>query len=63
MIWVCFPFILIIILEGLTDMYAIYTTSGATAAVLKERNIYNLQGVAINIANYVGHGWVRGAVM
>jgi N-acyl-D-aspartate/D-glutamate deacylase len=25
--------------------------------------IYERQGVAINIANYVGHGWVRGAVM
>jgi N-acyl-D-amino-acid deacylase len=25
--------------------------------------IYEWQGVAINVANYVGHGWVRGAVM
>jgi N-acyl-D-aspartate/D-glutamate deacylase len=25
--------------------------------------IYEKQGVAINVANYVGHGWVRGAVM
>jgi N-acyl-D-aspartate/D-glutamate deacylase len=25
--------------------------------------IYERQGVAINVANYVGHGWVRGAVM
>ncbi len=25
--------------------------------------IYERQGVAINVANYVGHGWVRGAVI
>ena len=32
-------------------MYTIYTTSGATAAVLKDRNIYNLQGEWIGWAD------------